>query len=182
MEFQVATRRFVRRNNFDVGVSNSVRVLFQFALLASAVASVALGGHVAAVNGYEGGYGGGYEVAQHQEAHEAHGGYADVYPVETANHYEKEIYAPQPYKFGYEILDEYGNKQSRHEVSDEHNTKKGSYSFTDAHGISRRVDYVADAHGFRATIHTNEPGTATSNPAGAHYISDQGSVASYGYH
>ncbi|KAF8789173.1 hypothetical protein HNY73_007135 [Argiope bruennichi] len=32
---------------------------------------------------------------------------------------------------------------------------------------SRRVDYVADALGFRATVKTNEPGTAASAPAAA---------------
>ncbi|XP_018497161.1 cuticle protein 18.6 [Galendromus occidentalis] len=78
-------------------------------------------------------------------------------------------YPPQPYKFGYDSVDEYGTKQSRHEVSDEHNNKKGSYSFTDARGISRHVEYVADGHGFRAQIKTNEPGTASSAPAAAHY-------------
>ncbi|GIY88398.1 adult-specific rigid cuticular protein 15.7 [Caerostris extrusa] len=30
-----------------------------------------------------------------------------------------------------------------------------------------RVDYVADGHGFRATVKTNEPGTAASAPAAA---------------
>ncbi|OQR72017.1 hypothetical protein BIW11_03862 [Tropilaelaps mercedesae] len=78
-------------------------------------------------------------------------------------------YPPQPYKFGYDSVDDYGTKQSRHEVSDEHNNKKGSYSFSDAHGIQRHVEYVADAHGFRASIKTNEPGTAPSHPAAAHY-------------
>ena len=78
-------------------------------------------------------------------------------------------YPPQPYQFGYDSVDEYGTKQSRHEVSDAYNNKKGSYSFTDARGIARRVDYVADAAGFRATINTNEPGTAPSAPAAALY-------------
>ncbi|XP_018494982.1 cuticle protein 19.8 [Galendromus occidentalis] len=78
-------------------------------------------------------------------------------------------YAPQPYQFGYDSVDEYGTKQSRHEVSDAHNNKKGSYSFTDARGVARQVDYVADALGFRATIKTNEPGTAPSAPAAALY-------------
>ncbi|OQR75815.1 hypothetical protein BIW11_00707 [Tropilaelaps mercedesae] len=78
-------------------------------------------------------------------------------------------FAPQPYQFGYESVDEHGTKQVRHEVSDAYNNKKGSYSFTDARGIARRVDYVADAAGFRATVHTNEPGTAPSTPAAALY-------------
>lgn len=78
-------------------------------------------------------------------------------------------YPPQPYQFGYESVDEYGTKQSRHEVSDGDNNKKGSYSFSDAHGIARHVEYVADKLGFRASIKTNEPGTAPSAPAAAHY-------------
>ncbi|XP_022694715.1 uncharacterized protein LOC111263670 isoform X2 [Varroa jacobsoni] len=77
------------------------------------------------------------------------------------------FYPPQPYQFGFDTIDEYGTKMTRHEESDEHNRKKGSYSFTDPHGITRRVDYVADEHGFRATINTDEPGTAPSHPASA---------------
>ncbi|OQR75261.1 hypothetical protein BIW11_00805 [Tropilaelaps mercedesae] len=79
------------------------------------------------------------------------------------------LHAPQAYSFGYHSVDEYGNRQSRQEQSDANNFKKGSYSYTDAYGISRRVDYIADAAGFRATIATNEPGTAPSAPAGALY-------------
>ncbi|KAH6938974.1 hypothetical protein HPB50_015335 [Hyalomma asiaticum] len=75
-------------------------------------------------------------------------------------------YPPHPYEFGYETVDEFGNTQYRHETSDAHNNKRGSYGYTDASGISRRVDYVADANGFRAHIRTNEPGTASSAPAG----------------
>lgn len=51
---------------------------------------------------------------------------------------------------------------------------EGTYGYTDSYGIYRQVDYVADKHGFRATIKTNEPGTASqslfiskeSNPMG----------------
>lgn len=68
------------------------------------------------------------------------------------------VYAPQPYSFGYDTVDEYGNKQFRQETSDANNAKTGSYGYTDANGVYRRVDYVADAAGFRATISTNEPG------------------------
>ncbi|OQR80068.1 cuticle protein 16.8-like [Tropilaelaps mercedesae] len=89
--------------------------------------------------------------------------YAATDPVSTENSF----YPPQPYQFGYDTIDEYGTKMTRHEESDANNRKKGSYSFTDAHGITRRVDYVADEHGFRATINTNEPGTAPSQPASA---------------
>ncbi|XP_064455837.1 uncharacterized protein LOC135366829 isoform X1 [Ornithodoros turicata] len=80
-------------------------------------------------------------------------------------------YKPQPYTFGYEIKDEWGNTQHRREDSDEYNTKRGSYGFTDARGIYRKVEYVADGHGFRAVVKTNEPGTASQNPAHAHFHS-----------
>ncbi|XP_022697042.1 uncharacterized protein LOC111265004 [Varroa jacobsoni] len=36
----------------------------------------------------------------------------------------------------------------------------GSYGLTDIDGRQRVVNYVADGHGFRASIKTNEPGTA----------------------
>ncbi|XP_003743680.1 cuticle protein 8 [Galendromus occidentalis] len=81
----------------------------------------------------------------------------------------EQVYAPQSYSFGYQSVDEHGNRQSRQEQGDANNFKKGSYSFTDVYGISRRVDYVADHGGFRATINTNEPGTAPSAPAAALY-------------
>lgn len=74
--------------------------------------------------------------------------------------HEEPVYAPQPYSFGYDTVDEYGNKQFRQETSDANNAKRGSYGYTDADGIYRRVDYVADAAGFRATISTNEPGSS----------------------
>lgn len=72
---------------------------------------------------------------------------------------------PQPYSFGYETKDAYGNKQFRQEDSDHTGAKRGSYGYTDAHGIYRTVEYIADKHGFRAWIKTNEPGTANQNPA-----------------
>ncbi|CAN7996632.1 unnamed protein product [Ixodes hexagonus] len=76
---------------------------------------------------------------------------------------------PHPYSFGYDTVDEFGNKQYRHETSDANNFKRGSYGYTDANGIYRQVDYIADANGFRATVRTNEPGTAPSAPAGVLY-------------
>lgn len=131
--------------------------------LAAGAQAQGYGGHGAAygLSGY-----GGYAAPAY-----GHGGLAvaAAHAVPIAKAVVGHHYPPQPYKFGYDTVDEYGTKQSRHEVSDEHNNKQGSYSFTDAHGISRKVDYVADGHGFRASIHTNEPGTAPSAPAGAHY-------------
>ncbi|GIY32263.1 hypothetical protein CEXT_74301 [Caerostris extrusa] len=55
----------------------------------------------------------------------------------------------------------------RSEVGDGYGNKKGSYTIADIDGRARRVDYVADGHGFRATVKTNEPGTAASAPAAA---------------
>lgn len=96
-----------------------------------------------------------------------------------------------PFTFGYTVRDsEHGAVQSREEHADGHGSVKGSYSYIDPHGIKRVVDYVADKGGFRAMIkvslshfhlliissnllffQTNEPGTKTSNPADAVYMS-----------
>ncbi|XP_015786512.1 cuticle protein 16.8 [Tetranychus urticae] len=70
-----------------------------------------------------------------------------------------------PYSFGYDIDDGYGNNNHRMEEGDEHGNKRGSYGYTDAYGVYRKVDYIADDYGFRATVTTNEPGTANSDPA-----------------
>lgn len=71
-------------------------------------------------------------------------------------------------------------------LGDDYGTKKGSYGYTDAYGIYRKVDYIADSYDnwsfpslndffieicywfflffqtirFRATVSSNEPGTA----------------------
>ncbi|GIX97321.1 adult-specific rigid cuticular protein 15.7 [Caerostris extrusa] len=71
------------------------------------------------------------------------------------------------YAFGYDIKDGLGATNSRSEVGDGYGNKKGSYTIGDIDGRARRVDYVADGHGFRATVKTNEPGTAASAPAAA---------------
>ncbi|KAH7961696.1 pupal cuticle protein 36 [Rhipicephalus sanguineus] len=67
---------------------------------------------------------------------------------------------PQPYSSGYDTVDEVGNRQYRSEQGDANNVKTGSYGYMDVYGLYRRVNYVADANGFRATVDTNEPGTA----------------------
>ncbi|XP_075535145.1 uncharacterized protein LOC142570682 [Dermacentor variabilis] len=67
---------------------------------------------------------------------------------------------PQPYNSGYDTVDEFGNRQYRNEQGDANNVKTGSYGYMDVYGLYRRVNYVADANGFRATVDTNEPGTA----------------------
>ncbi|GIY40615.1 cuticle protein 16.8 [Caerostris extrusa] len=84
--------------------------------------------------------------------------------VLASHHEQEEHYQPQPYKFGYEVKDHHG-EQHRHEHGDGHGNVQGSYGFTDHRGIHREVNYVADHHGFRATVKTNEPGTANQDPA-----------------
>ncbi|KAH7966471.1 hypothetical protein HPB49_016660 [Dermacentor silvarum] len=74
---------------------------------------------------------------------------------------------PQPYSFGYDNVDEYGNRQFRSEQGDSKNAKTGSYGYRDVNGLYRWVNYVADANGFRATVDTNEPGTAPGASADA---------------
>ncbi|GIY24797.1 uncharacterized protein CEXT_386041 [Caerostris extrusa] len=81
------------------------------------------------------------------------------------HHGYEEYHHPHPYDYGYDVKDDYGNKQFRQESGDGKGGVKGSYGYVDAHGIHRQVDYVADHHGFRAQVKTNEPGTANQNPA-----------------
>ncbi|KPM11880.1 cuticle protein-like protein 7 [Sarcoptes scabiei] len=85
---------------------------------------------------------------------------------ETANHQPIEKAKPhQSYGFGYNVDDGYGNKQWRHEKSSKPNEVTGSYGYKDKNGIMREVEYIADRYGFRAFIKTNEPGTASNDPA-----------------
>ncbi|XP_022649111.1 cuticle protein 19.8-like [Varroa jacobsoni] len=79
----------------------------------------------------------------------------------------------QPYDFGYNIQDEYGNNQFRQESADNQSTVKGSYGYTDALGLYRRVEYVADENGFRAEIKSNEPGVKGDQPASAHFTVEE---------
>ncbi|KAM7300512.1 uncharacterized protein ISCGN_016124 [Ixodes scapularis] len=90
-----------------------------------------------------------------------------------AGYEDQEVYAPQPYQFGYETQDEYGNRQSRHEQDAGNGVKTGSYGYRDAYGLFRQVQYVADSGGFRAWVKTNEPGTQDSAPAAAKIESQQ---------
>ena len=57
-----------------------------------------------------------------------------------------------PYEFGYDIVDEYGNKNWRREEAQSADHVIGSYGFEDVNGIMRQVDYVADKNGFRAKV------------------------------
>lgn len=79
--------------------------------------------------------------------------------------YSEPSYQPSPYSFGYKVADGYGNNQFQNEEGDDYGAKKGSYGYTDSYGIYRKVDYIADKYGFRATVSTNEPGTAPQAPA-----------------
>ncbi|KAF8783009.1 cuticle protein 10.9-like [Argiope bruennichi] len=74
-------------------------------------------------------------------------------------------YPPQPYQFGYDSNDEYGNTAYRKESGDSNGRVQGSYGYKDAQGIERVVEYVADEHGYRAQVKTNEPGTENKSPA-----------------
>lgn len=63
-----------------------------------------------------------------------------------------------PYSYGYDVEDNYGNKQWRQEKSNHPHEVHGSYGYRDKNGVYREVTYVADKDGFRANIKTNEPG------------------------
>ncbi|KAF8773297.1 Cuticle protein 16.8 like protein [Argiope bruennichi] len=105
----------------------------------------------------------------------------------ASHHDHHEHHHPQPYKFGYEIKDHHGS-QHRHEHGDGHGHVQGSYGFTDHRGIHREVHYVADKQGFRATVKTNEPGTANQDPAhvklhsDAHHAHHHHEPHHHGYH
>lgn len=72
---------------------------------------------------------------------------------------------PEPYQFSYTSTDEFGTTLTRQEQSDQNGVVSGSYGYQDASGLFRQVEYIADENGFRATVRTNEPGTANANPA-----------------
>ncbi|KAH7964618.1 hypothetical protein HPB51_027143 [Rhipicephalus microplus] len=94
-------------------------------------------------------------------------GYADSSVAASYGEYEAYASPPQPYNFGYNNADQYGNRQFHNEQGDSNNAKTGSYGYRDANGLFRRVNYVADAYGFRATVDTNEPGTVPGASADA---------------
>ncbi|XP_037579420.1 uncharacterized protein LOC119462148 [Dermacentor silvarum] len=68
------------------------------------------------------------------------------------------------YNFGYDE-DHTSGGSFRRETGTALGAKTGSYGLRDADGRVRVVSYVADELGFRASISTNEPGTAPSTPA-----------------
>lgn len=85
----------------------------------------------------------------------------------VASNHEVHPYKYNPYSYGYDIEDNYGNKQWRQERSHNSQEVHGSYGYRDNLGIYREVTYVADKNGFRANIKTNEPSLSGSkDPAG----------------
>lgn len=71
----------------------------------------------------------------------------------------------EPYAFGYNVKDDYGNNQYRKEEAGNDGVIKGSYGYTDAAGLYRVVEYIADRLGFRTKIRSNEPGLKSMNSA-----------------
>ncbi|XP_037519549.1 adult-specific rigid cuticular protein 15.7-like [Rhipicephalus sanguineus] len=69
-----------------------------------------------------------------------------------------------PYSFSYDAPGVDGSS-SRSESGDAQGRVTGFYTITTAEGSRRRVSYVADENGFRATVDTNEHGTADESPA-----------------
>ena len=72
------------------------------------------------------------------------------------------------YAFGYDEGHLSGGS-FRRESGNALGVKVGSYGLRDADGRVRTVNYVADAAGFRASVSTNEPGTAPSLTGAASY-------------
>lgn len=76
-----------------------------------------------------------------------------------------DLAAPIPYSFNYNADTEDGGNSGHQESGDGSGRVQGSYTVTNLEGHTRVVEYVADENGFRATVRTNEPGTANQNPA-----------------
>ncbi|XP_015788620.1 uncharacterized protein LOC107365602 isoform X2 [Tetranychus urticae] len=109
-------------------------------------------------------------------------GYVDHQPQASYDHHHhEEKYPYQPYGFGYEVEDGWGNTQYRHEKGLDPWKVKGSYGYKDAWGIYRHVDYIADKWGFRANIKTNEPGTAPKDPAAVKMNSNPVPAGTHGF-
>ncbi|XP_042905561.1 cuticle protein 10.9-like [Parasteatoda tepidariorum] len=85
--------------------------------------------------------------------------------VSLAQYGLEPVAAPIPYSFNYEAPTEDGGNSGHQESGDGAGRVSGSYTVSNLEGHTRIVDYVADENGFRASIRTNEPGTASSNPA-----------------
>ena len=83
---------------------------------------------------------------------------SSIYQPSTPS--EPYSYHFDPYSYGYDVEDNYGNKQWKQEKSNNPHEVHGSYGYKDKNGIYREVSYVADKNGFRANIKTNEPGSS----------------------
>lgn len=90
---------------------------------------------------------------------------ARVAETGTSSQFRNEDFAGN-YNFGYDE-DHSSGGSFRRETGNALGVKAGSYGLRDADGRVRVVNYVADGHGFRASVSTNEPGTAPSAPADA---------------
>ncbi|KAF8793074.1 Cuticle protein 10.9 like protein [Argiope bruennichi] len=77
---------------------------------------------------------------------------------------DDDLSASTPYQFSYSAPAINGGS-THEETGDEYGRKTGSYTVQNEDGSERIVQYVADENGFRASISTNEPGTANQNPA-----------------
>ncbi|GIY52489.1 hypothetical protein CDAR_181431 [Caerostris darwini] len=96
--------------------------------------------------------------------------------------YADPLAQPTPYTFSHASNTEDGGSSSHQESGNGAGQVTGSYSVTNLEGHSRVVDYVADEAGFRATVRTNEPGTANLNSADVSMEStgdDNGIAAAY---
>ncbi|XP_015793852.1 cuticle protein 16.8-like [Tetranychus urticae] len=91
---------------------------------------------------------------------EASNGYPSVARsrVRASNTVEDDYHPMEPYAFGYNVKDDFGNNQYRKEEAGNDGVVKGSYGYTDAAGLYRVVEYIADRLGFRTKIRSNEPG------------------------
>lgn len=78
-----------------------------------------------------------------------------------------------PYAFGFDMNDGKGNDQHRKEVSDVSGLVTGSYAFRNGDGHYRVVYYIADKDGFRAFVHSNEPGVASSGSANVVVVAEK---------
>ncbi|GFR05609.1 cuticle protein 10.9 [Trichonephila clavata] len=82
----------------------------------------------------------------------------------AARNNNDELSSPTPYQFSYSAP-AIGGGSTHEESGDAFGRKTGSYTVQNEDGSQRIVQYVADEDGFRASISTNEPGTANQNPA-----------------
>ncbi|GFU00979.1 cuticle protein 10.9 [Nephila pilipes] len=76
----------------------------------------------------------------------------------------EDLSSPSPYQFSYSAP-AIGGGSTHEESGDAFGRKTGSYTVQNEDGSQRIVQYVADEDGFRASISTNEQGTANQNPA-----------------